>query len=373
MTTRSDEHWMAAALDEAALGVGAVEPNPPVGAVLVRDGIEIARGHHTRFGAPHAEPEALAQAARRGVDVAGATMYVTLEPCSHHGKTPPCVEAIIEARLGRVVAAMVDPDARVSGRGLDALRQAGIAVDVGVCEPEARELLGAYVTLRTRRRPWVIAKWAQTPQGHLALPPRLGRWISSPASRDEVHRLRAICDGILIGSGTLLDDDPELTNRSGQGRRPVRVVLDARLRTPPGCRLLATADRAPVLIVTGDEAIRDRPGRADALRRAGAELLVLPCPAGGGVDVAALLAELGGRDWTRLLVEGGAGVLKSFFASGQVDEAIVYVSSDAVADAPVGWSAARWDVAELIASGSLAGATEGRCGPDRRITWRRSV
>jgi len=319
---------MARALALAARGLGRVEPNPMVGAVIVRRGEEIAAGWHRRFGGPHAERETLAAAREAGRDVRGATMYVTLEPCCHHGKTPPCVEAIIEAGLARVVVAMADPDEKVAGRGIRRLRQAGLDVEVGLCEAEARELLAPYVKLRTARRPWVICKWAQTRNGYLALPRGADRWISGVESRRRVHDLRSCCDGICVGIGTLLADDPLLTNRSGSGRQPVRLVLDGRLRTPADSRLIQTASASqPVIVATTERALAESSARAEALGRAGVELLALPPGADGrGIEMAALLDELGRRQWTRLLVEGGAAVLRGVILSKLADELWVFVA-----------------------------------------------
>ncbi len=334
-----DEHFMRAALECAAFGLGVVEPNPMVGAVIVRDGREIARGWHRAFGDPHAERDALAAAA--GADVTGATMYVTLEPCCHTGKTPPCTDAILEAGIARVVVAMEDPDENVSGRGIAILRKAGVEVTVGVCEAEARELLAAYVKLRTQGRPWVICKWAQTADGYLALPARQGRWISGQASRDRVHEIRSWCDGILVGAGTVLADDPLLTNRSGMRKQPVRVVLDSKLRTPSDCQLVRTAGEFPVLVVTTAAAPSDRAGE---LRDAGVEVLELPSR-DEGVDLDALLDELGRRRWTYLLVEGGTTVLESFTSTGLADELLVFVAPIEVGDEGEGLP--RFDIAEL--------------------------
>jgi len=319
-----DERFMTAALDAARQGRGTVEPNPMVGAVIVRDGVEIARGWHAKFGGPHAEVDALAAAKTAGADVAGATIYVTLEPCCHTGKTPPCSRALIDAGLTRVVVAMQDPDEHVSGRGLAELRAAGIEVTVGVCEPAARTLLGPYIKLRTTARPWVICKWAQTPEGFLALPPDAGRWISGPESRARVHELRSQCEGILVGVGTVEVDDPLLTNRSGSGAQPTRIVLDSALRTPLDSQLVRTANESPLLIATTAKGLARHAPAAKALADAGAELLELP-PAPAGVDLPALLDELGRRRWTHLLVEGGAAVLESFIDARLADELLVFV------------------------------------------------
>ncbi|MCJ7543618.1 MAG: bifunctional diaminohydroxyphosphoribosylaminopyrimidine deaminase/5-amino-6-(5-phosphoribosylamino)uracil reductase RibD [Phycisphaerae bacterium] len=301
-----DERFMTLALELAGRGRGAVEPNPMVGAVLARGQEELARGWHQRFGSPHAEVEALSSAAAAGVDSRGATMYVTLEPCCHHGKTPPCTEALIAAGLARVVVAIEDVDSHVAGRGIAALRAAGIEVAIGVCRDQTRRLLAPYIKLRTAHRPWVLCKWAQTAEGFLALPAGQGRWISSPASRQHGHRLRGLCQGVCVGVGTVLADDPLLTNRSGAGRAPLRIVLDATLRMPPACRLVATASQSPVLVATTPAAIAAQERVAQELTRAGVEVLALPPAAGSAdrprVDPGALLDELGRREHTYLLV-----------------------------------------------------------------------
>ncbi len=322
MACCQDEKFMSEALECAARGVGDVEPNPPVGAVLVRDGLEIARGRHEKFGGPHAEVNAIAAA---GDGARGATLYVTLEPCCHHAKTPPCTEAVIRAGISRVVVATEDPDRNVSGRGIEILRRAGVEVDLGVCRSEALALLGPYVKLRTTARPWVICKWAQTADGLLALSPEYGRWISTEESRRRAHRLRGICDGVCVGVGTVLADDPLLTNRLVGGRRPARLVLDSHLRTGADCRLLRTAGECPVIIACLESTIEHSGGKANALRRAGAEILPLRASQ-TGLDLPELLDELGRRRWTRLLVEGGQKVLGSFIYAGLCDEIIVFVS-----------------------------------------------
>ena len=364
--------FMRRALELAARGLGSVEPNPMVGAVIVRDGQEIAAGWHRRFGGPHAEREALAAAREAGRDVHGATMYVTLEPCCHHGKTPPCTEAILQAGIARVVVAMTDPDERVAGRGLALLVEAGLAVEVGVCEAEARELLAAYVKLRTLARPWVVCKWAQTADGFLALPAGQGRWVSGEASRLRVHELRGICDGLCAGSGTVLADDPLLTNRSGRGRHPARVVLDGRLRTPPDSQVIVTARaELPVLVATTARAIAGEPARAESLRRAGVELLDLPAgPGGRGVDLPALLDELGRRRWTRVLIEGGAAVLRSVLEAGLADELWVFVSPRRAG--PNAEGLPRLDIAEFRERLVLSGVAEERLGPDVLLRFRRA-
>jgi len=355
-----DERFMAVALELARRGRGAVEPNPMVGAVLVRDGVELGRGWHGRFGGPHAEIEALGAARSAGLSVRGATMYVTLEPCCHHGKTPPCVDAIIQAGVSRVVVAMEDPDGNVSGRGIAALREAGLEVTVGVMAQQARSLLGAYCKLRTVGRPWVICKWAQTADGLLELPPGQGRWISGPEARAYVQKLRGLCDGVCVGIGTVLADDPLLTNRTGQGRQPTRLVLDSQLRIPRQSQLLRTARKSPLIVATSSSAVGEKADVAEELRRQGVELLELG-PAGGGVDLPALLDELGRRQWTHLLVEGGSKVLGSFVLGGLADELLVFVSPRTVEQAA---GLACFDIAGVRERLSLFVADQRRFGED---------
>lgn len=333
---------MRTALKCARLGLGLVEPNPMVGAVIVRDGQELARGWHGRFGGPHAEIEALRAAEAAGADVRGATMYVTLEPCGHHGKTPPCTRALIEAGIARVVAGMQDPDEHVAGGGLDALGEAGIDVTVGLCQAEARQLLAAYIKLRTVRRPWVICKWAQTADGYL-VPPGGRRWVTGAASRGYVHEVRGRCSGILIGVETLLADDPLLTNRSRPAeqaacRQPARIVLDTKLRTGLDCRLVQTAAAGPVILATTERAAARRAGRVRKLNAAGVEVLEVP-GARRGVNLEALLDNLGQRNWTYLLVEGGAKVLRSFVYGGLADELLAFVNPEMSGGSPEGRAA----------------------------------
>jgi diaminohydroxyphosphoribosylaminopyrimidine deaminase/5-amino-6-(5-phosphoribosylamino)uracil reductase len=328
----------------------------------VRDGRILAEGFHESFGGPHAEVNAIAAAEAAGIDPTGATMYVTLEPCSHHGKTPPCADLLADKGLARVVVALADPDENVNGGGIRRLRAGGIDVAVGCCGDQARALLREYLTLRMRRRPWVIAKWAQTRDGWLALPDGAGRWISSQASRDEVHQLRAVCDGICVGIGTVQADDPLLTNRSGSGRDLTRLVLDANLRISPASRLVTSAEDSPLLIATTAQAIRRRDAHAEALAAAGAELLALPAE-DGRIDLEPLLADLGRRMWTRLLVEGGSGVLRSFLGAGLVDEIRVYVAPCSAGDETRAAALPRLDVADL----NLPRATRRAVGPDTVI------
>jgi diaminohydroxyphosphoribosylaminopyrimidine deaminase/5-amino-6-(5-phosphoribosylamino)uracil reductase len=340
----NDQAWMKRALDLAARGRGAVEPNPMVGAVVVQGDALVAEGWHQRYGGPHAEVHALAAA---GEAARGATLYVTLEPCCHHGKTPPCTDAMIAAGVGRVVAAMADPFPQVAGRGAELLRRAGVAVEVGLCAAEARRLNAPYLKLLETGRPWVIAKWAMTLDGRIATRTGDSKWISNAASRRVVHELRGRVDGVLVGVGTALADDPLLTARPPGPRTPTRVVLDSRLRLPLASQLVRTAREAPTLVVTTALAPGDR---RDTLLRGGCEVLLLPHD-GERASVAALLDELGRRRFTNLLVEGGGEVLGSFLDAGAIDEVHVFMAprlmGGAAARAPVlGRGAER--VADLL-------------------------
>jgi len=356
---------MRQALELARRGAGATSPNPIVGAVVVADGEIVGRGHHPRAGEPHAEVFALRDAGPRA---RGATLYVTLEPCAHWGRTPPCTEAVIEAGIRRVVVAMVDPDRQVSGRGLRRLREAGIDTRVGVGEDEARALNEAYAKHRTAGLPFVTAKWAMTLDGRIATRSGDSRWISGEASRALVHEMRAASDAILVGIGTVLRDDPALTARvPAAARHPRRVVLDSTLRIPLDARVLAR-DGTPVLVATTDRA---RPEARRALEAMGVEVLGAGRP-DGRVDLAALLRELGRRDVLSLLVEGGSAVLGGFADGGLIDKVVAFVAPLLVggpAPAPVGgagvdtlvqaWRLTRTTVRQvaedIVVEGYLAG------------------
>ena len=321
-----DVGWMHRALDLAGRGRGAVEPNPLVGALLVREGQVVGEGWHQRFGGPHAEVEALRAA---GTGAQGATLYVTMEPCCHHGKTPPCTRALIEAGVARVVAACRDPFPPVSANGLPELRAAGVAVQSGLLRREAQELNAPYFKLRATGRPFVTAKWAVSLDGKVATRTGDSRWVSSPEARERVQRLRAVSDAVLVGIGTVLADDPLLTCRvprphraGGRPRTLTRIVLDGSARLPLGSRLVETAAEGPVLVAATAAAPAER---LSTLRARGVEVLVLPASE-DGVCLEALLDELGRRAMTNLLVEGGPTVFAGFFARQLVDAVVVYLA-----------------------------------------------
>jgi diaminohydroxyphosphoribosylaminopyrimidine deaminase/5-amino-6-(5-phosphoribosylamino)uracil reductase len=317
--TDKDTLWMRRALALAEKGRGAVEPNPLVGAVVVRDGVCVGEGRHQRFGGPHAEVHALANA---GEAARGSTLYVTLEPCCHHGKTPPCTDAVLRAGIASVVAAMADPFPDVAGKGAAQLRHAGVSVVVGLCESEARQLNAPYLKLLSRSRPYVHVKWAMTLDGKIATRTRDSKWISNEASRRRVHDLRGRMDAIITGIGTVLADDPLLTARPPGPRTPARIVLDTAGRLPTGSQLGRSARETPVIVATGMDVPRTR---AAELRSLGCELLALPLD-GSQTSLTELMAELGRRRMTNVLVEGGAGVLGSLRDAGEIDEVHVFIA-----------------------------------------------
>jgi diaminohydroxyphosphoribosylaminopyrimidine deaminase/5-amino-6-(5-phosphoribosylamino)uracil reductase len=318
---------MRRALAEAIRGQGTVEPNPMVGAVVVRDGQVLASGYHTRFGAAHAEVEALARA---GDAARGSTLYVTLEPCCHLGKTPPCTDAILQAGVTHVVAAMRDPFPQVAGGGLARLRDAGVKVEVGIEANAARRLNAPYLKRLATGRPYVTAKWAMTLDGKTATASGDSQWISNPRSRSLVHELRGRMDAIVIGIGTALADDPQLTARPPGPRTAARVVLDSAARLPVDGRLARTASEIPVWIAVTEKA--PEPKRT-ALAALGCELLAFPGT--GSIPVLALLDELGRRGVTNLLVEGGGQVLGAFVNAGQVDAIDLFLAPILIGGTPV--------------------------------------
>jgi diaminohydroxyphosphoribosylaminopyrimidine deaminase/5-amino-6-(5-phosphoribosylamino)uracil reductase len=314
------EQWMRRALELAERGRGYVEPNPLVGAVIARDGQVVGEGWHHRYGEAHAEVNALAAA---GEAARGATLYVTLEPCCHHGKTPPCTDAVLRGGIVRVVAAMADPFAQVAGKGAEMLRAAGVPVELGLCETEAIRLNRPYLKLLRTNWPYVHAKWAMTLDGKIATRTGDSKWISNEAARQRVHELRGRVDAIVIGIHTVFADDPLMTARPPGPRIPLRVVLDSRARLPLDSRLVATVADAPVLVATDKAAPEDS---VQALRRAGCEVLRLSGE-NGRPTVSALLDELGRRRMTNVLVEGGGAVLGNFLDTHcAIDEVHVFVA-----------------------------------------------
>lgn len=314
MYSSADHEFMAQALRLAEKGLYTTSPNPRVGCVVVRNGEVVGSGWHARAGEPHAEIHALMQA---GDKAYGATAYVTLEPCSHHGRTPPCAEALIQAGVTRVVAAMVDPNPLVAGEGLERLRLAGVQTDVGLLEKEAHELNIGFVYRMTSGRPWIRLKTAASLDGKTALNNGVSQWITGPDARRDVHRLRARSCALLTGIGTVLADDPSLNVREVEtSRQPLRVVVDSALRLPPTAKMLGLG---ATLVAT----VSSDPAKADALRAAGAEVLVLPAKE-GRVDLVHLLDELGRRCLNEVMVEAGASLNGALVQHGLVDEYQIY-------------------------------------------------
>jgi len=319
--TTQDEIHMRRAMSLAARAQGLVEPNPMVGCVIARGRRIVGEGYHRKFGDPHAEVNALRQA---GSKAKGAACYVTLEPCNHHGKTPPCTNALIEAGIGRVIAAMRDPCPLVRGRGLSKLRRAGIDVAVGLLEQDAMTLNAAYLKLKRSGRPWVILKWAQSLDGKIATRTYDSKWISCEQSRRYTHRIRGRVDAIIIGVSTVIQDNPLLTCRLGTIRRLAsRIVIDPKLRTPKKSQLVHTARQVPTIIVTDQKVALSK--RAIPFQRASVEVLGLKCNR-AGLNLGALLDELGRRQMTNVMVEGGGKTLGAFFDADLADEAIVFVA-----------------------------------------------
>lgn len=334
--TADDERWMRQALSLAASAIGLVEPNPMVGCVLVKSNQQMGAGYHKRCGGPHAEVEAIASVG--GHDLTGATAYVTLEPCCHFGKTPPCTQALIAARIGRVVAAMQDIDPRVAGRGLDELRRAGIDVQCGLLETEARQLNAPYLKRQASGLPWVIGKWAMSLDGKIATRSGHSQWISSAASRALVHQMRGRVDAIVVGCRTALADDPLLTARPAGPRSAVRVVLDSKLQLPLTSQLVRTAKEVPVLLWARDSADRKR---ASQLEKAGCKVAFCTTSSNHYQSATELLHHLA-QDYqaTNVLVEGGGETLASFLEASQLDQLEVFIANKLIggssAPTPIG-------------------------------------
>jgi len=323
MSFSADDHrHMARALALAERGLQSTAPNPRVGCVLVRNGVVVGEGWHRRAGEAHAEVEALVAAGPRAE---GATAYITLEPCSHHGRTPPCADALLRAGVARVVAAVEDPNPQVAGRGLAGLAAAGLAVEVGLMAEEARELNVGFFSRMTRGRPWLRLKIAATLDGKTALPDGTSQWITGPAARRDGHRWRARSCAVMTGIGTLRDDDPRLTVRDiPTVRQPLRIVVDSHLRIAPSARIF---EGGGVIVATAT----DDPVRAGRLAGCGASVWVLP-DAQGKVDLQALLCRLGDEEANEVLVEAGINLHSALFEAGVVDELILYLAPRLLGD-----------------------------------------
>jgi diaminohydroxyphosphoribosylaminopyrimidine deaminase/5-amino-6-(5-phosphoribosylamino)uracil reductase len=291
-----------------------------VGAVIVKDNRVIGKGYHHHFGGKHAEADAIENAKE---DVSGATMYVTLEPCRHYGKTPPCVDAIIQSNIGEVIIGTLDPYPDMKGKSIEILNSYGIKTRVGVLEEECRSLNEVYLKYITSRLPFITVKFAQTLDGRIATAAGTSRWISSPSSRKLAHRLRARHDAILVGVGTVVADDPELTTRLVPGRNPVRVVLDSRLSLPLQARVLKDQPAARTYVAATHAAATEK---AAALEKMGIEVLTVPPDSEGRVDIGELLKALAERQISSVLVEGGAATITSFLRLGLADRLVVFIA-----------------------------------------------
>ena len=316
----SEEEYMKLALKLARRGLGWTSPNPIVGVVLVKDGRIIGRGYHRRFGGNHAEVNALQNAS---TDPAGATLYVTLEPCCHYGKTPPCVDAIIRNKIKRVVIGILDPNPQVSGKGIKILNEHGIETKVGVLAEACSELNEAHFKYMTTGLPLVTLKFAQTLDGRIATASGDSLGLSSEEFRKLAHRLRATNDAVLVGIDTVLADNPRLTVRLVRGRNPTRVILDSRLRMPLDSEIVSTRDVAPVIIATTAQADGKR---VSHLRELGLEILVVQPDQSGEIDLKHLLRALGERNVSSLLVEGGGKVITSFLRQKLADKVVIAVA-----------------------------------------------
>ncbi len=320
MFDSKQQQFMQRALNLAKQGEGRTAPNPPVGAVIVRNGQVVGEGFHPQAGKPHAEIFALRQAGEKARD---AEIYVTLEPCSHYGKTPPCADALIAAGIKSVFIGIVDPNPRVAGRGIERLQKAGIEVQVGILEQKCRRLISAFAKHILTGRPFSIYKAAMTLDGNTATWKRDSKWVSGKESRKLVHRLRDRVEAIMVGIETVLNDDPLLNTRllDDDGRDPLRVIVDSRLRMPCGCRMLKQSSVAKTLIAT----ISDDQKKISTLQNVGAEIVVFPAES-GRVSLTALWEELGRRNVQRLLLEGGSTLAETALKAGLIDQMWLFIS-----------------------------------------------
>ena len=359
MLSAADRELMRQALALASRGLYTTTPNPRVGCVVVKDGTIVGSGWHERAGLPHAEALALKEAGERA---RGATLYLTLEPCSHHGRTPPCVDAIIPAGVRRVVAAMQDPNPKVAGAGFAKLRAAGIEVESGLMEEEARELNIGFVARMTRGRPWVRMKIAASLDGRTALANGRSRWITGEAARVDGHRWRARACAILTGHGTVREDDPQLNVRGvDTPRQPLKIVVDSRFETPVSARLLKDGKT----LIVG--AVSEK-ARIAALGKAGADTVIIPNDR-GKVELLKLMEELARRELNEIHVEGGHKLNGSLLQAGVVDELLVYLAPSVIGDSGRGMFDLP-ELTELSQAGLLRFDDVERIGEDVRILAR---
>ncbi|MFF5996664.1 bifunctional diaminohydroxyphosphoribosylaminopyrimidine deaminase/5-amino-6-(5-phosphoribosylamino)uracil reductase RibD [Lysinibacillus sp. KU-BSD001] len=358
---KNDQYYMQLALDLAASATGKTNPNPLVGSVIVKDGAIVGTGLHRKAGEPHAEVHAVRMAGEHAKD---ATIYVTLEPCSHFGKTPPCANLVKEAGVKRVVIAMEDPNPAVAGRGIQLLRDAGIEVEVGVLEIEARRLNERFIHNMITARPFVISKFAMTLDGKIAAYNGHSQWITGEEARADVHELRDQVDAILVGIGTVLTDNPSLTTRLPDrvGKNPIRIVLDRQLRTPLDATVCQTST-ARTIIVTAEE----QQHKAPAFEKLGVELLYVPV-VNDQLDLNTMLDELYKRGITDILVEGGGEVNASFLRAGLIQKFLVYVAPKVLGGRNSITPFTGTDVETVEAAMLLDFAEVEKVGADLRIT-----
>lgn len=363
-----DERFMQQAVLLAGRAAGFTNPNPLVGCVIVRDGRVIGEGWHKRYGEAHAEVNALADCARNGEDPAGATVYVTLEPCAHQGKQPPCADALVKAGVIRVVIGSRDPNPLVAGKGAARLEAAGVQVDRDVLRGACDALNPVFFHYITTGRPYVVAKWAMTADGRIACASGDSRWVSGDWSREDVHRLRHRLAAIMVGAATVAADDPALTCRlAGPVSQPLRVVCDSRLSIAEDAQLMRTVDRAPLLVACGEEA--PVAVKAARLRELGVEVASLPGP-DGRVDVRALMELLGARGVDSVLLEGGARLQAAMWEAGLVNEAVAYVAPKVAGGAGALGPVAGAGVARMADAYELGEPHVALLGSDVRIAWR---
>ena len=327
LLSTADAEYMHQTLELARQGTGFVSPNPLVGCLIVRDGHIVGRGHHQRFGGPHAEVHALREA---GAKARGAALYVNLEPCCHTGKTPPCVEAILQAGVGRVVVAMRDPNPLVDGGGLQRLLESGVPLTLGVCEAEARQLNEVFAKYSRTGQPFVTLKSALTLDGKIATRTGASQWITGELARREVHHLRHATDAIMVGIGTVFHDDPQLTTRLPHqpGVNPLRVIVDSRLRVPLHTQVAQVSGDCHTLVATTAHAPADQERQ---LQERGVEIVRLPAYDDGRVDLGALLQHLGRRGTASVLVEGGATLSAALLRRRLIDKVVFFIASSCLA------------------------------------------
>jgi diaminohydroxyphosphoribosylaminopyrimidine deaminase / 5-amino-6-(5-phosphoribosylamino)uracil reductase len=358
-----DESYMRRALELAARGEGYVEPNPMVGAVIVKEGVILGEGHHALCGGPHAEVNALSACK---VPTIGATLYVTLEPCCHHGKTPPCVDAILKAGITRVVVALEDPFPAVSGKGIATLRSAGVKVEIGILASDAKYLLAPYLKRIQVGKPWVIAKWAMTLDGKIAARDGTSKWITSESSRAVVHQLRGRVDCIVVGGGTVIADDPSLTARPPGPRTAARIILDRTLKSPEASQLFQTANETPTIVFTG---LQSPPDSKQRLRELGATVIELESTTSPD-QIQELLSWLGVLGLTNLLIEGGAEILGAFLDAQAIDEVQIFIAPKLIGGKEARSPIAGVGLAPIAEALNLESTKVTTLGPDIYISGR---